>query len=71
MCMGGTPAAPPPPAALPQAPQTPAPPTGGTPEDADIRRRRAAAGESGTILTGPRGIEGAGAATGAKTLLGR
>jgi hypothetical protein len=71
MCMGGgsSPAAP---AKIPEAPVTPEP-TGKGMSDAE-RRRRAAGGEgaAGTILTGPRGIEaGAGAPTGAKTLLGQ
>lgn len=68
MCVGGTPSAPAAPPKLPQAPQTPTqvtPVTG----DADKRRRRAAAGETGTILTSPRGIQD-GVAGSPKTLLG-
>lgn len=62
---------PPPPPRLPEAPRTPGV-SGARAPGEDIRRRRraAGAGTTGTILTGPRGIEGTGAATGAKTLLG-
>lgn len=72
MCMGGSPKAPAPPAALPEAPQTPTLPSGAAaaPSGADKRRRRAAAGETGTILTGPRGIQD-GVTSGPKTLLGQ
>lgn len=71
MCVGGTPAAPAPAARLPEAPQAPTAPTGAGGMSADERRRRAAAGQgrAGSILTGPRGIEGGGA-TKAKSLLG-
>ena len=67
MCIGSTPSAPAAPAQLPEAPTAPV--TGVAPGDVEKRRKRAAAGESGTILTGPRGIQD-GAATTAKTLLG-
>lgn len=70
MCMGGSPSAPAPPPALPEAPQTPTQPVGVSPGDADKRRRRAAAGDTGTILTGPRGIQD-GVTSGPKTLLGQ
>ena len=71
MCIGGPPKAPAPPAALPEAPQTPTPAAGAATGDEDARRRRAAAGAgtTGTILTGARGIQDD-AAAGAKTLLG-
>ena len=67
MCMGGG-SAPKAPAKIPEAPVTPEPGEKAV-SDAE-RRRRAAGGADGTILTGPRGVEGAGAPTGAKTLLG-
>lgn len=71
MCVGGSaPSAPAPPPRLPEAPQ--APPASNVQDgasSADIRRRRAAAGLTGTILTGPRGIQN-GATTGVKNLLG-
>lgn len=74
MCVGGSaPKAPDIPPPLPEAPQTPTLPSGAAPGDtggADRRRRRAAAGETGTILTGPRGIQD-GVASGPKTLLGQ
>ncbi len=70
MCVGGGGSAPAAPAQIPEAPVTPAP-SGRGAVDSDTARRRRAAGTTGTILTGPRGIEG-GAATGtAKTLLGQ
>ena len=69
MC-GGTPSAPTPPPALPEAPTLPE----ARGEDAgasDKRRRRAAAGQGqSTILTGPQGIQN-GAATAQKSLLGQ
>ena len=69
MCTG-TPSAPPPAARLPEAPQAPPSPTGAGGESADARRRRVAAGQgrAGSILTGPRGLEGG--AVKAKSLLG-
>lgn len=63
---GSAPAAP---AKIPEAPVTPEP-SGRGAGDTERRRRAAGGGTAGTILTGPRGIEGAGAPTGAKTLLG-
>lgn len=71
MC-GGSPSAPAPPPVTPEAPVTPGPRTGGSAEDRDKRRRRAAAGEggAGTILTSPRGVQDGGA-TAQKTLLGQ
>lgn len=68
MCMGGG-SAPKAPAKIPEAPVTPEPAGEGV-SDAARRRRAAGTDAAGTILTGPRGIEGAGAPTGAKTLLG-
>ena len=68
MCVGGG-SAPAPPARIPEAPQTPEP-SARAGVTGDVARRRRAAGTTGTILTGPRGIEG-GAATGPKTLLGQ
>lgn len=68
MCVGGG-SSPATPARIPEAPITPAP-TGGGAADSDAARRRRAAGTTGTILTGPRGITD-GAATGPKTLLGQ
>lgn len=74
MCVGATPAAAPaPPARIPEAPRTPAP-SAIAGRGTDEARKRRAAGVSGTILTGPRGIEEGttGAATAApKTLLGQ
>lgn len=67
MCVGGGSAAAP--ARIPEAPQTPAPAARGG-VDSDTARRRRAAGTTGTILTGPRGITD-GATTGPKTLLGQ
>ena len=70
MCGGGSPSAPPPPAALPEAPRTPAPSTGVKDTDKDKKRRAAAGAQEGsTILTGPRGITETGI-TAQKTLLG-
>jgi hypothetical protein len=69
MCMGGSPSAPPPAAALPEAPTTPEP-TDVDQTARDRRRQRLAAGTTGTILTGPRGVVD-GAATSTKTLLGQ
>jgi len=72
MC-GGSPSAPPPPPAVPEAAQAPTAPEGTaeTAADRDRRRRAAASGQdSGTILTGSRGVtDSAGTAT--KTLLGQ
>lgn len=69
MCVGSTPSAPEPPARLPEAPRAPAP-SGVAGADSDAARRRRAAGTTGTILTGPRGIED-GATAAPKTLLGQ
>ena len=70
MCTG-SPNAPAPPPALPEAPTMPEPGKGAGTAAADKRRRRAAAGGGrSTILTGPRGVQD-GAATQAKTLLGQ
>ena len=69
MCIGGSPSAPEAPPRLPEAPVTPSPSILSG-EGADQRRKRAAAGVSGTILTGPRGVTES-AKTGAKTLLGQ
>ena len=72
MCTG-SPNAPAPPPAAPQAPTTPAPKEGGSTADRDKRRRAAASGSPGgrgTILTGARGVQD-GAATAQKTLLGQ
>lgn len=69
LCVGGTPSAPAAPPKLPAAPTTPAGATPAGASDVDKRRRRAAAGGTGTILTGARGIQD-GAAGGPKTLLG-
>lgn len=72
MC-GGSPSAPLPPAAVPEAPRTPDPVSGETASDRDKRRRATAAGQSGgrsTILTSSRGTEN-GAATATKNLLGQ
>jgi len=68
---GGTPKAPPTPAALPEAPRTPEQPTGAADTTGDKRRRALAAGQSrtGTILTGARGVTEQ-ANTAQKTLLG-
>ena len=68
MCLGGG-SSPDTPAQIPEAPVTPDPTSGGA-ADSDAARRRRAAGTTGTILTGPRGITD-GAATGPKTLLGQ
>lgn len=68
MCVGGG-SAPTTPARIPEAPQTPTP-AAGAGVDSDTARRRRAAGTTGTILTGPRGVTD-GAATGPKTLLGQ
>lgn len=70
MC-GGTPRAPTPPPAVPEAPRAPAVKQDGTTADRD-RRRRAAAGGTGqsTILTGSRGVQDGGTTT-TKTLLGQ
>ena len=64
--------APPPPAALPEAPTAPDPGRSGGSAAADKRRRAAAAGGGGrsTILTGARGVQD-GASTVRKTLLGQ
>lgn len=71
MC-GGSPSAPPPPAAVPEAPRAPdGSNTGETAADRDKRRRLVASGQgNGTILTGPRGVT-EGAETSTKTLLGQ
>ena len=70
MCLGSSPSAPPPPAALPEAPRTPDPTGAGAGVSGTDRRRRAAAtGGSSTILTGSRGVTDSGA-TQTKTLLG-
>lgn len=71
MC-GGSPSAPPPPAAIPEAPRAPDIDASQAAGDADRRRRAKAAGTSdrSTILTGPQGVQD-GAATVTKTLLGQ
>ena len=70
MCTG-SPNAPAPPAALPEAATMPEPGRSGGAAAADKKRRRAAAGAGrSTILTGPRGVQDTGA-TAAKTLLGQ
>lgn len=70
MC-GGSPSAPTPPPAIPEAPRAPAPTSGEATGDRDKRRRAAAAGQAdGTILTGPRGVQDA-VTTTTKTLLGQ
>ena len=70
MCVGATPqAAPTPPPKIPEAPRTPEPSTVAS-RGGDEARRRRAAGVTGTILTGPRGIED-GATAAPKTLLGQ
>jgi hypothetical protein len=70
MCTG-SPNAPAPPAALPEAPTMPDANSSASASAADKRRRRAAVGGgNSTILTGPRGVE-TGGATAAKTLLGQ
>jgi len=72
MCGGGSkPKAPPPPAPLPEAPRMPATEPGTLSGDTDRRRRAAAAGttQASTILTSPRGVQGAAPGT-QKTLLG-
>ena len=72
MCLGSSPKAPAPPAALPEAPRTPAPSSEGGTSDLDRRRRAKASGGAdsrSTILTTPRGATGAANAP-AKTLLG-
>lgn len=70
MCMG-SPSAPAPPAALPEAPTMPEPGKGAGSAAADKKRRRAAAGGGrSTILTGPRGVADSNGAAG-KTLLGQ
>ena len=71
MC-GGSPSAPPPPAALPEAPVAPDTSASGEGQsDRDKRRRAAASGQgSSTILTGSRGTTCSGA-TATKTLLGQ
>jgi hypothetical protein len=70
MCIGGTPSAPAPPPALPEAPRTPDTTTSGVSTDLDARRRAAASGgANSTILTGSRGLSGSSGST-AKTLLG-
>lgn len=69
MCIGGSPSVPPAPAKLPEAPVAP-PPSVLWGESADNRRKRAAAGVSGTILTSSRGVTNP-APTTAKTLLGQ
>ena len=70
MCTG-SPSAPAPPPAVPEAPVAPSPTTGEDTEARDRRRRAAAGGGSSrsTILTGARGVQD-GAATAQKTLLG-
>jgi len=70
MCLGSAPNPPSPPAQLPEAPQTPAPSTLKSGANADKRRKRIAAGNSGTLLTGARGIQDS-TTTGPKTLLGQ
>lgn len=72
MCGGGSPKAPKPPPALPEAPRTPEPAVGAKVSDKDKRRRAAAAAgdqPGSTILTGPRGVTEQGA-TQQKVLLG-
>lgn len=69
MC-GGSPRAPTPPPAVPEAPRAPAVSSAEGTGDRDRRRRAAAAGQGqSTILTGPRGVQDGGA-TATKTLLG-
>jgi len=69
MC-GGSPSAPTPPPAVPEAPRAPVISSRDGAE-ADVRRRRAAAGtaDRSTILTSARGVQDGGA-TAQKTLLG-
>jgi hypothetical protein len=70
MC-GGSPSAPIPPPAVPEAPVAPDVSGAEGVSERDARRRRAAAGAGrSTILTGARGVQD-GAATAQKTLLGQ
>lgn len=70
MC-GGSPRAPTPPAAVPEAPRTPDVASSESAMDRDRRRRAAATGEGrSTILTSSRGTTETGA-TANKTLLGQ
>ena len=72
MC-GGSPRAPLPPPAVPEAPRAPDVGSSDSPGAQDRRRRAAASGESGrrsTILTSSRGVQD-GATTATKTLLGQ
>ena len=72
MC-GGSPRAPAPPPAVPEAPRAPDVGSSETASDRDRRRRASAAGQTGgrsTILTSSRGVQD-GAATATKTLLGQ
>lgn len=69
MCLAKTPNAPTPPPIAPEAPTMPNSSNGASQADAD-KRRRLAASNSSTILTGSRGVtENAAVAT--KTLLGQ
>lgn len=67
MCIGGS-STPAPPAQVPEAPTMPDTSTRTILTD-DKKRRAAATGVTGTILTGPRGVTQQGA-TATKTLLG-
>jgi hypothetical protein len=71
MC-GGSPSAPTPPPAVPEAPTAPDTSASGEGQaDRDKRRRAAASGQDGgTILTSSRGVTDSGA-TATKTLLGQ
>lgn len=71
MC-GGSPSAPTPPPAVPEAPVAPdTTASGETAADRDRRRRAAASGQDGsTILTSSRGVT-EGGTTATKTLLGQ
>ena len=68
MCIGGA-STPAPPPALPEAPRLPEQTAARDSVGADKRRRAAAAGGTGTILTSSRGVTQQ-AATAGKTLLG-
>ena len=72
MC-GGSPSAPTPPPAIPEAPVAPEARTGESAADRDARRRAAAGGTAdgrSTILTSAAGVQN-GAATAQNTLLGQ
>tara|TARA_R110000737_G_scaffold73589_2_gene102360 strand:- start:1084 stop:1296 length:213 start_codon:yes stop_codon:yes gene_type:complete len=70
MC-GGSPRAPAPPPAVPEAPRAPDTGSSQAGQDSDKRRRAAATGDGrSTILTSSRGVSDS-AATATKTLLGQ